>query len=225
MKRSKRKIVVLSLLVCLMALITTMGSLAWFSDSKNVTNEFLVAGSDDENPDKVFSVTLWEKTPEGDEDFNGHEYKDILPGSVLVKEPHIKNTGAYDQYIRVTVTISDGEAWINALGASADVTAVFDGFDVTKWNHIWNNLNGATSIPEEIVYVMYYNEKLTPGSEIVLFNNVVIPTTLTQAQAAAFDGGFTINVKAEAVQTENVGADAVASTDAAWTAFNYVASH
>ena len=43
-----------------------------------------------------------------------------------------------------------------------------------------------------------------------------------EEQAAAFEGGFTIDIKADAVQTENVGAEEVAAEDKAWTAFQTV---
>jgi hypothetical protein len=133
----------------------------------------------------------------------------------------VKNTGAYDQYVRVTVTISDAQAWINALGTDFDVTKVFVGFDAAKWTHIWNNLNENPNA-EEIVYVLYYKDILKPGQDAVVFTDVQIPTSLTQEQAAKFTGGFTIDVKADAVQTENVVPEGTAAEDAAWAAFKTV---
>lgn len=218
---SKKKLFSLALVVAMIAILS-FSTLAWFSDNDEVKNEFLIAGSDDENPDDIFSVDVWENTPDGDEDQDGYEYEDVLPGDTLKKEARVENTGSYDQYIRVTVTISDAEAWINALGADFDVTKVFDGFEISKWNHIWNNLNGATAIPENIVYVMYYNDILPVDGVIEVFNNIKIPESLTREQAAAFAGGFTIDVKADAVQTENVVPEGTAAEDAAWTAFQTV---
>ena len=49
-------------------------------------------------------------------------------------------------------------------------------------------------------------------SDITLFTNVKIPESLTQAQAAAFGAdGFSISVKAQAVQTANMGDSAYAA--------------
>ena len=59
MKLSKTKVVALALAVCLIAILS-MGSLAWFTDDDSVTNDFLIAGSEDQNPDDVFSVDVWE---------------------------------------------------------------------------------------------------------------------------------------------------------------------
>lgn len=221
MKMTKKKVFVTALALCLVAIIS-MGTLAWFSAQDEVTNKFMIADSDDDTPDEIFSVDVWENTPDGEKDQDGYEYTDILPGDTLKKEARVENTGHYDQYVRVTVTISDAQAWIAALGADFNVADVFDGFIAADWNHIWNNMNGATTIPENFVYVMYYKNIVEPGDVINVFNNVKIPTSLTREEAVAFGGNFDITVKAEAVQTENVVPEGTAAADAAWAAFKTV---
>ena len=221
MKMTKKKVFVSALAICLIAIIS-MGTLAWFSAQDEVTNKFMIADSDDDTPDEIFSVDVWENTPDGEKDQDGYEYTDILPGDTLKKEARVENTGYYDQYVRVTVTISDAQAWIDALGANFSVADVFDGFVAADWNHIWNNMNGATTIPENFVYVMYYKNIVKPGDVINVFNNVKIPTSLTRDEAVAFGGNFDITVKAEAVQTENVVPKGTAAADAAWAAFKTV---
>lgn len=204
MRLTKKKVFVAALAICLVAIIS-MGSLAWFTASDSVTNKFLIADSEDDTPDEIFSVDVWEKTPDSEEDTDGYEYPDILPGTTLVKEPHVENTGHYDQYIRVVVTISDATAWLNAVGEDIDMNTVFVGFDETQWTNIEKKIEGET---DTVTYVLYYNGILESGKDITLFTDVKIPDSLTQAQAAAFGGDFTIDVKAQAVQTENVGANA-----------------
>ena len=221
MKMTKKKVFVTALAICLVAILS-MGTLAWFNAQDEVTNKFMIADSDDDTPDEIFSVDVWENTPDGEKDQDGYEYTDILPGDTLKKEARVENTGHYDQYVRVTVTISDAQAWIDALGANFSVADVFDGFVAADWNHIWNNMNGATTIPENFVYVMYYKDIVKPGDVINVFNNVKIPTSLTREEAVAFGGNFDITVKAEAVQTENVVPEGTAAADAAWAAFKTV---
>ena len=92
MKLTKKKVFVSALAICLIAIIS-MGTLAWFSAQDEVTNKFMIADSDDDTPDEIFSVDVWENTPDGDEDQDGFEYDDILPGDVLKKEPHVENDG------------------------------------------------------------------------------------------------------------------------------------
>ena len=59
MKMNKNKVLALALAVCLLATVS-MASLAWFTDNDSVTNDFLIAGSENSKPDDVFSVDVWE---------------------------------------------------------------------------------------------------------------------------------------------------------------------
>lgn len=226
MKFTKKKVFISALAICLVAIIS-MGTLAWFSDSDSVENKFMITDSDQDDPEKIFSVDVLENTPETNNDQDGATYDAILPGDLLKKEAKVQNTGAYDQYVRVTITISDAEAWINALGAGYDVADLLVGFDSTLWVHGWNNMidyQPGTALPENLIYVLYLKDILpaTGADTVSIFDAVKIPETLTKEQAALFDGGFEIDIKAEAVQTENVGAENVAEVDKAWTAFKTV---
>ena len=205
MKITKKKVFVSALIICLLAIVS-MSTLAWFSASDSVKNEFYVADSGDhtDDPDAIFSVAVWEKTPDSNEDTDGYEYTEILPGTVLTKEPHVENTGYYSQYIRAVVTISDAAAWIAAVDG-IDMAEVFLGFDESKWTNISMEQDTAA---DTLTYVLYYDGILESGKDITLFEQVKIPESLTVEQAAAFAGGFSITVKAQAVQTENVGTNA-----------------
>lgn len=205
MKITKKKVFVSALIICLLAIVS-MSTLAWFSASDSVKNEFYVADSGDhtDDPDAIFSVAVWEKTPESDKDTDGYTYKEILPGAKLTKEPHIENTGYYSQYIRAIVTISDANAWLAAV-EGIDMAEVFLGFDESVWTNI--SMEHDTTA-DTLTYVLYYDGILESGKDITLFNQVKIPESLTVAQAAAFAGDFSITVKAQAVQTENVGNNA-----------------
>ena len=222
MKLTKKKVFVSSLAVCLLA-IFSFGTLAWFSAADEVTNKFYVATSDDTDPDDIFSVDIWENTPDGEKDQDGYEYKDILPGDVLKKEVFVENTGYYDQYVRVTITVSDAQAWMTALntkGAVPKLEKIVDGWDRNA--NIWVDRNGDGEYVEKddtLVYIMHYNNILLGDQESIydkggvhkdvvqVFTAVKIPESLTVEQAAAFKSNFEIKVKAEAVQTENLGLD------------------
>lgn len=223
MKFNKKKVFVAALAICLVAILS-MGSLAWFSAQDSVKNEFFIAASDDLDKDDIFSVDVMERVDRDKDGVydatlsspEGFDYKDVLPGDKLVKEPFVRNTGYYDQYIRVTVTISDATAWINALGLDFAIENVFAGYDASKWSNISKAIEGET---DTITYVLYYtgildgadtaNDAVSgTANQVTLFTHVNIPQSLTQAQAAAFEGDFSIDIKAEAVQTENVGANA-----------------
>lgn len=218
---NKKKVFTLALAVCLIAILS-MGTLAWFSAEDSVKNDFLFATDDEGKTD--FSVDVWEnRDTNGDGDYNevgdaekdtdGLVYENILPGDVLSKEAHVENTGAYDQYIRVIVEISDAKALIAALGADYKFENCFIGCDLTQW--YVGGVNHYLDDQDVIVVVLYYNGVLEAGSEIKLFDAVKIPEELTVEHANALSNEFTVTVKAHAIQAENVGDDI-------WAAFNTV---
>ena len=212
---NKKKLLSLALVVIMIAVLS-FGTLAWFNDSDSVKNEFHIATSDDpSDPDDIFSVDLWEKTPDNEKEQVGHTYEKILPGSNLTKAVNVENTGAYDQYIRVVVTLSDGKAWLKVLGAGYDLDSIFFGHDESKWTR-----SVGTIVGDEIIYVYYLNEKLAPTKTATLFTNVKIPTFLTQEDMAKLGGGFELTIRADAIQTENLG-DGVDTAAEAFAAANW----
>ena len=230
MKMNKTKVFTLALAVCMIAILS-MGSLAWFTDTDEVKNDFHITNSEN-GADAIFSVNVWEqKDTNGDGDFNeagdveyaenGLTYEDILPGDALSKIAHVKNTGSYDQYIRVTVTIDQAAIWQAALGANfndATLQAMFGGFDINAWGEI------STKVEDnQIVITMYYNDILAVAEDIVVFDTVNIPTELNRDQAAFMGAnGFNIKVVADAVQTENLGIDLTDGICDAYQAFAVV---
>lgn len=213
MRMTKKKVFVAALAVCLVAVLS-MGTLAWFSDSDSVTNKFMIADSESD-PNEIFSVDVWENTPDGDKDQDGYEYKDILPGDQLKKEVYVENTGAYDQYIRVKVTVNNADAWIAALGNGYDLGTMFLGHDETKWTRYEVGEYSSDANGSYYTMVFYLNEKLAPDATVNLFETVEIPTQLTQEDMVFVGGQFDLTILAEAVQTENVG-------DSAYEAFQTV---
>lgn len=222
MNKAKKRVLALALVVSLAALVS-VGSLAWFSAQDTVNNQFMVATSTDDTADEIFSVDVYEYVDDsGVKQTTGATYADILPGETLKKEAHVVNTGYYDQYIRVIVTISDATAWQTMLGTSFNDTtllACFGGYDPTMWTNVTSEVDTTNNA---IRVVMYYvgtldgndtaNDTATDVKDITVFNNVVIPAAMDQTAAVAFGtDGFTISVNAQAVQTENVGTGAYAA--------------
>ena len=57
---SKKKLLSLAV-VAIMIAILSFGTLAWFTDSDSVTNDFGVAGGGNNNPDEIFSIDVMEQ--------------------------------------------------------------------------------------------------------------------------------------------------------------------
>ncbi len=206
---NKRKIFIVALSVCLIAILS-LGTLAWFTAEDSVTNNFYVAGSEDQNPDDVFSIDVWEDddkddTNETDADkLDRIDFNNILPGDDLYKEVNVENTGAYDQYVRAIVTVSDAHLWQELYGEIyVPLNKIADDLsaDFLPWSIEYD------AEADTLTYVVYYNNILKPDAVVNLFTNVHIPENLTREQAAEMQD-FSINVVAEAVQTKNVGANA-----------------
>ena len=196
--KAKKKVFVVAVAVCLIAILS-MSSLAWFSDQDEVTNEFMLSTSDaDDDPGKI---SVGDST-------EGGKYEHIYPSQTLVKEPHVENTGKYDQWIRVKVTVTDAADWMqicNALAANTgkeyDLSNIFQGHDEAVWTVGEKTLNNDDSI----TYTYYLNSKLEPTKDVVLFDEIIIPYQLTQYELATLDGGFEIKMVAEAIQADNTG--------------------
>ena len=213
MKNLKTKVLVVALALCLVA-IASLGTMAWFTDSDSVNNDFFIAGSEDNDPDEIFSVDVWEDStpddPDGEAKEDSIRFDDVLPGDDLYKEVNIENTGSYDQYIRATVTVTGASVWQKLFGdtyfplssLATDLNADFV-VDRTVYN----------ADEDTMTYVLYYKNILPAkqGNVVTLFTNVAIPEAMTREDAAALveDGKFQINVVADAIQTENVGNSAI----------------
>ncbi len=204
---TKRKIFLAALAICIVAILS-MGTLAYFSYNDSVKNEFMIATSDDDEANEVFSVDVWEEQEEGstDKEQSGYDYDDVVPGDNLPKIVHVENTGYYEQYVRVTVTVSDASAWKAMLGDNVALEDIVDGFDTTKVLYV-----NATEVNDTLVYELYYRDILEMGKDFIVFKSVKIPSSMDAEEAAAFNDGtdpsFYIDIVAKAIQTKNVGDD------------------
>ena len=261
--KNKKKILAAALAVCLLGTIS-YSTLAWFNASQTVTNKFMVAttggglggGSTPSTPqDKIFSLDLYEivdKNGDGtvdeatekvayrDDATTGWDYDNVLPGVVYHKQPVVENTGSYDQYIRVVITLSNAAKWQTVLPVGYDLGEIFLEHDEALWTRDetikLDDGSVAAAIADTtndtISYVYYLNSDLAPAASVNVFTGVKLPTTLTQedlaklavedpANPGEYNINFDISVRADAIQTKGIdgGTDAKTSFEAiGWTA-------
>ena len=223
MKMTKKKVFVVALAICLVAIIS-MGTLAWFNATDDITNNFKVATNDNDT-DPTFSVEVSETALDGTETEDGVTYYDVVPGDVISKDPKITNTGDYTQWIRVSVTMTKANYWKN-FGGSLAFTDVFSGSTyglaanvgaaTEKWllveDAVEPNANG------NAVWYLYLNREFAAGSDEILFTEVNIDEDFTLDEVMSLGGEFSINVKADALQRDNTGDNAVeAFAKVGWT--------
>jgi len=235
MKMTKKKLFVIALVVCALALITT-GTLAWFNDSAEVTNKFYVADSDNDGTPN-FSIEVKETVYDADGNKvdadsdgvydltdKGNTYYTVAPGDKIAKDPVVSNTGDYEQWVRVNILISrdfadqvaeaQGLTIENGKAPAIDMTQLFTGFDATLYDA---NESNATALTDYYIYAYYYKDVLKPGETISVFTELNIPSVFTQADMNYGTDGFQINVKADAIQSDNIAGPA-------YTAFTAIAN-
>ncbi len=214
MNKNKRRLLLIAVAVCLVS-VMALGSLAYFTAQDNITNTFMTATYDPENPggtvnpDDLFSIQVLE-TADGELTNEGKTYEGIQPGDVLAKDPTVKNTGDYSQWVRVHVTLTNAANWqaICVEHGITDLTTIFGGFDSGKWT-----LGGTSSVGDTLTYTYYLNSKLEPDATATLFNTVTIPAVLTIEDMVKLSK-FELTIAADAIQSKNTGDSAKAAFDA-----------
>ena len=202
----KKKIVTMCLCVALLAVAVIGGTLAYFTDTQEVTNTFSFS--------KNVTITLDETDITKDDESRtktGNTYEDIYPGQTVVKDPtvHVAADSA-NCFVRAFVTINNKEALDKIFapdGIQLDQILTGKG---SNWEYIGYKVSG-----DARVYELRYTQELTALADTqAIFQNVVFPATLTEEQIATIKD-LSIVVNAQAVQS--AGFD---SYTAAWTAID-----
>lgn len=126
----------------------------------------------------------------------------VYPGQVLDKDPTVENTGANPCYVRVKVK------GLNCLGEGEDLKIALKTGE-KEINGNWTEYEG----------YYYYNKVLAVGAKTeALFDQIVIPTALTNKNGTEHTKEYNIKVTAYAVQSEGSGlaADAAVADIANW---------
>ena len=161
---SKRKILMLALSLCMVAILAVGGTLAYFTSEDSATNVFTIGN---------VKIDLIE---------NYDQNSDLVPGKKIVKEVSVANTGSRPAYIRVHMAfpaaMDDGDPAYNASNnflhwnfKTADYAAGHWSFvpEYTKdngykgngegnWNYYETEINGE----EYAVYVTTYRTPVDP---------------------------------------------------------------
>lgn len=210
--KTKSKALILTLCAVLLVAASMLGTMAYLTDNKTVTNTFTVGqvkikldeakanpdGSLVENADRV----------------KGNSYK-LLPGHTYNKDPMVtvlKDSEA--SYIKMTVTFSNAKE-LDAIFApnGADMTKIFNGYDPANWTYKGNTEDATANTR---TYEFWYKEAVSaPTADVALdalFDSITVPGTITNEQLATIKG-MTITVNAYAIQ-----ADGFADADEAFDA-------
>ena len=173
---NKKKILVLAVSVCLVAILAIGGTLAYFTDTDAKTNTFTVGNVD---------ITLTEPNWEGT---GSQDAPEVYPGEPLAKDPTVENTGANPCFVRIKVT------GLDCLAPASNITY--------RTDYMTGKLGDNWVLHTDSYF--YYNKVLgVKETTDALFDQIVIPTDLTNGNA---DTEFNVVVTAEAVQAQGAKA-------------------
>lgn len=106
----KKKILALVLCVAMLAIAIAGGTLAYFTDNEQATNEFAVGSVEIDLYETVkhtdgANVVLDEEKVlgKGSDEATNHEYTNIQPGDTMTKIATVENTGKSDAYIALAI--------------------------------------------------------------------------------------------------------------------------
>lgn len=198
MKLTKKKVLVAALAICLVAILS-MGTLAWFQATDSVDNYFKVTtDSQTQRPDfklEIFEHKLQNDGTLGTDEVDTNTYTHVAPGAELAKDPTVRNGGQYDQWVRVSVTLTDYAAWEAILGTGYDFSAILTGVS-TDWSLDRSTVGTST-------LVFYKDTKLTAGSTSTLFTGVKLPGEEFKVDNMPTE--FSLKLVADAIQADNTG--------------------
>ena len=115
---SKKKIISLCLVVCLLAT-AIGGTLAYFTDTDSEKNTFTVGNVD---------IDLTETNKINGEEVTGNAFENLMPGTEITKTPVVTNNSSEAAYVRVVVRATNQEE-LYALLDKYDEADIFKGWD------------------------------------------------------------------------------------------------
>jgi len=226
---SRRKTVVIAVLaICIILLFTVSGTLAYPIDRTAPLENIFVFSADG------LKATLTEPG------WNPNNAKNIVPGSIITKNPQINNTGTVDEWTAIKVTFCYGPDAGASKGkplSPADLAkvlaAVTINWNTVNWIRFDDSTAGDTSTATALSQTFYCNSKIRAadplaipavpaGSTIPLFTTVTIKSTNTETQMADLKtmGGFRIFVEGCAVQSDVAASMTPSAANTAFTFAN-----
>lgn len=186
---SKRKILLLAAMLCMIAILAVGGTLAYFTADDSATNTFTVGN---------VAIDLTE--PKWDEQ-GSEDAPEVYPGEALAKDPTVENTGANPCFVRVQVTNLD--QFVATYGADAMIDLRYikdgvyqDGYNTDDWTYYEGYYYYNKVLATEADAGNEYNVGLTNITTPV-FSQIVMPVELTNSAETK-----AIEVTAQAVQAQ-----------------------
>ena len=173
---SKRKIVLLALAVCMVAILAVGGTLAYFTAEDDATNTFTVG-----NVKIDLTEPNWKES-------GSQDAPEVYPTEPLQKDPTVTNTGANPCFVRISVT-----GWDCLINAGLSENNI-----IYRTDYVDGKLGENWVLHTDGYF--YYNKVLAVGEKTdALFDQIVVPADLVNGDG---ETEFDIQVNAYAVQAQ-----------------------
>ena len=226
---SKKKIISLCLVVCLLAT-AIGGTLAYFTDTEAVKNVMTMGNVDIEQIEQERSPAggLQPYTqnqtllPMGGYDWeevtvNGDSFLVLASENALDKIVTVKNKGNSDAYVRTIVALEAGKTEDEAKSVWDKNLVVSYNYDSTQVICEDNNLFVQIDDTWFVIVVYTYGDAIAAGTESVpSLTGVGLYPETTQEDVANLEGDYEVLVVSQAVQASDMGDDAGAALDRAF---------
>lgn len=203
----KKKILVVSLIVCILVLSIASTTMAYFTDTEEATNTFTVG----DVKIKLTEINQDGAQKEADGTALQLVYKNIYPTQTILKQPTITNISTADNvYIGAVITLKTVEKVETDF--YEEIANLFADENAVKEFLSGGALNTASGYAVKVVatdtytYTVYIIAKDSvandDGNGVILFEDLVIPATWDNEDMAIFS---TLSIKVDAYATQVAG--------------------
>ena len=211
----KKKIFIVALVVCIMAVSIASASIAYFTDTEKATNTFTSGDVAIEMTEAAVKADalghLVEDTAtarkEASEIGETFDYGTIFPMQTIYKDPTVENTGSEDAYLAAKIVITNGaDTLTTALKDEDAVKAFITGEADTAIADAANKVV-VTQVGNDWVVYILCTDKLAAktdsvdAGEVVLFDHVNIDANWGNAEMAVLKN-LKVEVTAYATQVK-----------------------
>jgi len=220
-RKNSKKIVIGALSICLVAAMAIGGTMAFLTDSEQVTNHFSLG-----DLDITIDEPGWEDdTHENPDDPDGPDEpgdgEDLVPGDTKDKDPTVTAVEG-NSYMRVVMTIKDrdsGEVITDTARLDlilqtiryAEDDAIVEGTpyalaDLATYNTVNSKFVKDTERSSDGVYYYNYDGIFNKDDKAVLFTDIVIPTDWNQEELNTLRGIYYTDADGNEVAADAEGA-------------------
>lgn len=194
MTKRKQKIITLSAVAAVAAMVVAGSTLAYFTDTKEAVNTFTMGD---------VSIKLDETDIDGEDSSRtetGNDYTEVVPGVWMTKDPVITNTGSQDAYVCAEVKV---EGWLplykKYINSSPEPDDVKNSLTelVDELGEGWSIYGHYQDIETgDITFLLQYADILKSGEAApAIFNKIKLPSAMRSG-----DEFGDVTIKGKAIQ-------------------------